>query len=195
MSKAELNLVQSCFHTELSRRDFFDRVVRYGIAGAMATLVPSTVLSRALAPPPPKQDNWRRCNKCLTMFYNGFRTKGRCPKSGAHIRGDESNFKLTYNSAGPGQREWRYCSKCQALFYNGYSSKGVCPAGGGHFAQGFNFTLPHDTNVPGQRDWRFCDKCEVMFYNGWNEKGVCAARGIHNAQGYNFVLDNTVRID
>ncbi|HVS83299.1 MAG TPA: hypothetical protein VHE60_16345 [Pyrinomonadaceae bacterium] len=197
MSKPQSDLIQSCFHTEVSRRDFFDRLVKFGITGAIATFIPTTVFSRALAPPPPKQDNWRRCNKCLAMFYNGYRDKGRCPKGGAHMKRaeDVSNFKLTYDSAGPGQRDWRFCNKCHALFFDGYPNKGVCPAGGGHFAQGFNFTLLHDTNVPGQRDWRFCNKCEVMFYNGWDEKGVCAARGVHVAAGYNFVLDNTVPFD
>ena len=193
MSKPQSDLIESCFHNEVSRRDFFDRMVKFGVTGAVAALMPS-VLARALAaPPPPKQDNWRVCYKCATMFYNGFRTKGRCPKSGAHLTHDDSNYRLTYNSPGPGQRDWRFCNKCNALFFNGDAKKGVCAAGGGHFAQGFNFTLRYDNQAVGRHDWRYCNKCQAMFYDGEsNYKGVCAAGNFHVAAGYKFVLDDTV---
>ena len=189
------SLIKSCNHSEVSRRDFFDRILKFGIGGAIATLIPGALVGRALPPPAPEQNNWRHCRRCRTLFYNGYKDKGICPARGRHDWDRVSNYKLTYDSPGPGQREWRYCTKCKALFWNGYPNKGVCPAGaGGHFAQGFNFTLRHD-NSPGQRDWRFCNKCEVLFYNLDGQQGICAAGNGHVAAGYKFVLNNLVRFD
>jgi hypothetical protein len=196
MSEPQSDLIESCFQNEVNRRDVLDRLLKFGITGAVAALMPSAVFARAFAaPPPPDQNDWRRCNKCATLFYNGYRTKGRCSKGGAHIRNGDLNYKLTYDSPGPGQRDWRFCNKCNALFFNGYAKKGACAAGGGHFAQGFNFTLRFDNNAVGQHDWRFCNKCETIFYDGEPNKGVCAAGGGHVAAGYKFVLDDSVRFD
>ena len=195
MSKPLSDLIQPCFQNELTRRVFFDRVLRTGITAAVATLVPGAVVAEALAAPPPNQNEWRHCRRCRTLFYNGYRDKGICPARGRHDSDRVSNYKLTYNSPGPGQAEWRYCNKCKALFWNGYPNKGICPGGGGHFAQGYNFTLRFDDRAAGQRNWRFCNKCEVLFYNLEGLAGVCAAGGGHVAAGYKFVLDNLVRID
>jgi hypothetical protein len=30
------------------------------------------------------QTEWRFCQKCFVMFYNGYQEKGRCPTGGAH---------------------------------------------------------------------------------------------------------------
>lgn len=194
----EITDVTNRIQGEVARRDFIGHFVKVGIGGLIVTLLPATVSSTVLPIAASPQDNWRQCNKCWTLFFNGFRTKGRCPKGGAHIKStNDRNFKLTYDMPESAHRQinWRYCEKCQALFYNGFSKKGVCAGGGSHSAQGFNFALPHDTNVQGQRDWRFCQKCYVMFYDGENNKGVCAAGTFHSAQGYKFILDSSVRID
>jgi uncharacterized paraquat-inducible protein A len=188
---ADVNTVR--VYSEVDRREFLDRLIRSGVVSAIALLVPSTTIANVLPMAPPKQANWRQCKACLTMFYNGFRNKGRCPKGGTHFKNaDDLDFKLIYNSPESPHRQtnWRYCSKCQALFFDGLKKKGVCAAGGVHSAQGFIFTLPHDANVPGRRGWRFCQKC-----NGGDDKGVCASGGAHSAQGFNFILDDTVRID
>jgi hypothetical protein len=195
MPKTRIDLIKPCLHSEVTRRDFFDRVVKFGVAGAIATLMPGTVLTRALAAAPPNQNEWRLCARCRTLFYNGYRDKGVCPARGRHNADRLSDYKLTYNSSGPGQRDWRFCNKCKALFFDGYSNKGVCPAGGGHVAQGYNFTLRFDNRAVGQREWRFCNKCEVLFFNRDVEKGICTAGGGHVAAGYVFVLDNTVPFD
>jgi hypothetical protein len=187
MSQPQSNLNKTCHHSEVSRRDFFNRLVRVSFAGAIAAFMPGAVLTRSL--PPPNQNEWRSCNKCRTLFYNGFRNKGRCPAGGRHAANLGGQFILTYDSPGPGQRDWRFCNKCFALFFDGFPNKGVCAAGGGHFAQGFNFTLLHDTRAAGhQPNWRFCNKCEVLFYNADSSKGVCAAGGGHVAAGYKFIL-------
>lgn len=189
MSNPESDFIKPCFHREFSRRDFFDRVMKAGIAGAFAALIPGALTPTLGAAPPSNQNEWRRCSKCRTLFYNGFRNKGLCPAGQRHDGMIGANYYLTYDSPGPGQRDWRFCNKCNALFWNGYQSKGVCPGGGGHVAQGFNFTLLHDTKAGGsEKDWRFCSKCEALFYNADSDKGVCAGHGGHVAAGYNFIL-------
>ncbi|MDX6559933.1 MAG: hypothetical protein QOF72_2982, partial [Blastocatellia bacterium] len=189
MSNPESNFVKPCFHSEVSRRDFFDRIMKAGITGAIAALMPGAVTRTLGAAPPPNQNEWRRCSKCRALFYNGFRSKGLCPAGRRHDAMIGANYYLTYDSPGPGQRDWRFCSKCNALFFNGFQSKGVCPGGGGHSAAGFNFTLLHDTRAAGhEKDWRFCSKCEALFYNADSDKGVCAGHGGHVAAGYNFIL-------
>jgi len=104
-------------------------------------------------PPPPldpnAQSNWRYCDKCHVMFFNGFTGKGKCPGGGGH-NAQGYNFKLYHDRApGPNQQNnWRYCDKCFGMFFDGYPGKGVCPSGGGHHAQGYNFVLGH-LPVPG----------------------------------------------
>jgi hypothetical protein len=145
------------------------------------------------------QSNWRNCQKCQAMFFNGFPKKGVCPAGGQHDAAQSFDFLLPRDEPGTNQSqpEWRNCKKCQAIFFNGFPKKGVCPAGGQHDAAlGFNFVLPHDVpphDVPGTTDaqpnWRNCQKCQSMFFNGFPKKGVCPAGGQHDAaRSFNFIL-------
>lgn len=134
------------------------------------------------------QSDWRYCEKCQSLFFDGYEKKGICPAGGAH-QAQGFNFLLTHDVPAPGQDQWRFCDKCQVLFFNGYEkTKGVCSAGGAHNAQGFNFVLLHDSPARGQAQWRFCEKCNALFFNGRPPKGTCPAGGAHSAAGYNFVL-------
>lgn len=139
----------------------------------------------------PEQIDWRYCNKCHGMFYDGYPDKGRCAAGGGH-EAIGYNFLLPYDIPGTAnaQTGWRYCHKCHTIFYNDHPEKGLCAAGGGHESAGYGFVLPHD--IPGtavaQPDWRYCHKCHTMFYDGYPEKGLCAAGGGHESAGYNFVL-------
>lgn len=168
-----------------SRRRFFQAGAVF--AGAVTQLAQP---NRAFAGPTDQPD-WRFCNKCESMFYNGYPDKGRCPAGGAHTA-QGYNFVLPHDSGETptAQAHWRFCSKCKSMFFNGYTAKGVCSAGGTHFAQGFNFVLAHDIPETStvQRHWRFCQKCFSMFFNGYPNKGVCPAGGIHIAQGFAFAL-------
>ena len=186
MPRFQNDVIDGCCHGT-SRRRFCQRLAKLALTGAGTILVPSTVFALA------RQDNWRNCRKCRTLFFNGYR-RGRCPAGGSHA-GDDRNYKLTYDSPGAGQPEWRFCGKCDAFFYNGFASKGVCPAGGSHFAQGFNFSLRSDGRAVGEHEWRFCTKCEVLFHNASSSVGACAAGGGHNPAGNLYVLDDSVRID
>src|SRR5689334_20554726 len=89
------------------------------------------------------QNKWAKCEQCSSLFYNGYRDKGRCPisSSGVHKWDGGRDYLLFYNSPGPGQSNWRFCYKCKALFYDGYTNKGICKGGGGHVAAGYNFIL------------------------------------------------------
>jgi hypothetical protein len=172
------------------RRSVLDLLGKCGVCAAVGVVLPGSLFAWQS---PAIQDNWRNCNKCSALFFNGYR-RGRCPAGGAHA-GDNRNYKVSYNSPGPGQRDWRFCNKCEAMFYDGYPTKGVCPAGGAHVAQGFNFSLRFDNRAPGEPEWRFCNKCQVIFHNRGGSQGRCAAGGGHVAAGYRFVLDDSVRID
>jgi hypothetical protein len=137
------------------------------------------------------QDNWRYCEKCHVMFFDGYSNKGSCAAGGGHAA---QGFMFVLSYAIPesdhAQAHWRYCEKCHAMFFNGYPIAGVCPAGGAHTAQGYKFVLWHDAKPPetAQTSWRYCEKCHVMFYNGYSDKGRCPAGDGHKAQGFNFIL-------
>ncbi|HWW48572.1 MAG TPA: hypothetical protein VNZ94_12110 [Xanthobacteraceae bacterium] len=103
----------------------------------------------ARARPDQWQFDWRYCNKCSVMFFDGYPNKGRCAAGGGHAA-QGYMFGLAYTNESkrtppPGQNQnaWRFCGKCSALFYDGYPNKGVCPAGGGHAAAGWTFHLPY----------------------------------------------------
>jgi hypothetical protein len=140
----------------------------------------------------PTQNNWRRCQKCNGLFFNGYADKGRCPAGGGHAVFGRGDYLVVYDdSTGPGQGDWRFCTKCKTLFFNGYPAKGVCAADrGGHTAAGYNFFLAHDRRPTGREDayWRFCNKCMGLFYNNAPGSSVCPQGGRHVAQGYQFVL-------
>jgi hypothetical protein len=148
------------------------------------------------------QQDWRFCNKCDGLFYDGYPQKGVCPGSGGHFA-QGFNFELPFNNTnnakgtGDTQKDWRYCGKCHGMFFAGFAGNfGTCPAGGGHNAQGYNFILHHDTatNLGSQNNWRGCGKCSGMFYDGYPTKGHCPAGGAHVAAGYNFVLSHPAEL-
>jgi hypothetical protein len=140
------------------------------------------------------QDQWRFCEKCHSMFFDGFPKKGVCAAGGAH-QAQGFMFSLPHDVAptANAQKDWRFCDKCFEMFFDGIPNKGRCPAGGGHHAQGFPFVLPHDVapTPTAQKDWRFCDKCHAMFFNGVPDSH-CPAGGAHRAQGFMFVLPHSV---
>ena len=136
------------------------------------------------------QGDWRFCNKCRAMFWNGIANKGNCPAGGGHVA-QGFLFSVHYDSNKAGthqlQYDWRFCQKCMSLFWDGSANKGRCSAGGGHVAQGLMFGLDHQPPAgQHQRDWRFCDKCYSLFWDGGPEKGRCPAGGGHRAQGFMF---------
>ena len=145
-----------------------------------------------------EQTNWRYCQNCHAMFFNGYQG-GRCPAGDG--KGSHSAqglfFALPYDvpatDTDTAQANWRFCLQCNVLFFDGYA-RGRCAVGGGrHTPQGINFVLPHDVAATptAQANWRFCQNCNAMFYDGYPDKGKCPAGGAdggHSPQGFNFNL-------
>jgi hypothetical protein len=76
------------------------------------------------------QLDWRFCQKCHVMFFDGYPDKGQCGATGAHVA-QGYMFALPHDipPAPQSQDAWRYCGKCHAMFYDGYPDKGRCDAG------------------------------------------------------------------
>jgi len=138
---------------------------------------------------------WRFCNKCGGMFFDGRPRKGPCSGGGTHeSQGLEFDHARDQPETPRAQANWRLCQKCFLMTYDGFAEKGVCPGGGGHDKwSSANFLLPHDVAVSPvtQGQWRFCRKCFALVFDGSPDKGRCAAGGAHEAQGFNFVLRTT----
>ena len=176
------------------------RVLHLG-QGMLAVGTPSALLSficPAVAATG-DQNQWRFCNKCQAMFFDGYPNKGRCPAGGGHVaQGYE--FILHHDDnrqRAQTQYDWRFCNKCHAMFWDGdKTKKGRCSAGGTHVAQGYMFGLhftnettrtpPSGANIQG--DWRFCGKCMTLFFDGYPNKGRCPAGAGHAAIGWTFHL-------
>jgi hypothetical protein len=91
------------------------------------------------------QGQWRFCDKCFAMFFDGDpNRKGVCDAGGGH-QSQGFLFVLPHDVPGSAtaQSAWRFCSKCFVMFFDGSDNKGHCAAGAGHAAQGFMFVLPH----------------------------------------------------
>ena len=98
------------------------------------------------------QEKWRFCDKCSSMFYDGYEPKtGACPAGGGHHAAGY-NFVLHHDTAATliSQDSWRFCDRCFGMYYDGYAQKGTCPAGGGHHPNGHIFVLSHERppNMP-----------------------------------------------
>lgn len=100
------------------------------------------------------QSRWRKCTKCLTMYFNGGnRDDRRCAGGGAHSHDGKKCYYLPVNRLhGPvlnqenkfSQGGWRFCGRCSSMFFDGYlDNKGACPSGGTHAALGDMFVLRH----------------------------------------------------
>jgi hypothetical protein len=44
------------------------------------------------------QDNWRFCNKCYSLWWNGRSDNGNCAEGGAHEGSGSWNFHLPADS-------------------------------------------------------------------------------------------------
>jgi hypothetical protein len=184
--------------SKTNRRDFLISTAPIAAAPLLLPLFSQQLIARPLGElllsgaPFQNQEEWRYCDKCTVLFFNGGANKGRCQAGGGH-EAQGNDFLLQYGNSAeiPNQQiNWRFCDKCSEMFFDGSPNKGRCPAGNGHHAQGFNFRLPHDinTNANYQSGWRFCNKCSAMFYDGAAYKGKCPAGAGHVAQGFQFVL-------
>ncbi len=146
------------------------------------------------------QLDWRFCQKCNALFYDGFTGKGVCDAGGGHVS-EGFIFALPHDipETPTSQGAWRFCPKCFTMHFDGFPDKGSCAAGGPHAvgAGDFDFILPF--NVPAnpataQDAWTFCRNCQSMFYNGFPGKGFCPANGgAHDGTAsFGFVLPHDI---
>jgi len=160
----------------------------------------------------PTQLDWRFCQRCNAMFYDGLPGKFFCAGAPMPLPGHDGHeaqgyvFDLPYDQQETPniQTGWGQCGKCGVLFFEGAATK-TCVAGGNHEAQGYNFALTHDVpEADGtQAAWRFCVNCSAMFFDGFPTKGACPGnvigrtrelrplRGGHEPSGFVFVLPHT----
>ena len=117
------------------------------------------------------QADWRFCNKCNGMFWNGTADKGRCPAGDGHIpQGFLFSLHFDSNKAGNKiQYDWRFCSKCRTMFWDGNPNKGRCAAGGGHLAQGLMFGLDFET-PPGRTKKIGVSATSAMRFSGMGRR-------------------------
>jgi hypothetical protein len=52
---------------------------------------------------PAGQNNWRFCNKCYSLWWNGRPDNGHCPAGGAHEGSGSWDFCLLGDPVGLGQ--------------------------------------------------------------------------------------------
>lgn len=140
------------------------------------------------------ENNWRWCNRCDGLFWDGEADKGKCPAGGGHTAGGVRNYILAIN-AGSGQANWKWCKNCQGLWFSGSPTTGKCPAsGGGHVVIDNNIYFMAQNTGAGEGDWRWCRRCEGMFWGGKPTKGKCPAGGSHDpsASGNYFLMATNV---
>jgi len=124
------------------------------------------------------QPDWRFCDKCNSLFWNGDGGNGVCARDGGPHRAAGFNFQVPFTPGEVAQPDqfWRYCVKCASLFYQG--DNGVCPKDhGAHAGAGWYFSPSENapTSLEWQGSWRQCSKCAGLYFDGYPDKGCCPA--------------------
>jgi hypothetical protein len=140
----------------------------------------------------PTQRDWRWCDKCQGLYFDGGWAGSCCPAGDTHRAANQShsgNYSLPMDAdvAADRQSGWRWCNRCQGLFYGPAITSSRCPAGGTHAAPGQSGSSdysPFHNVAPDpdrQSDWRWCDKCQGMFFGPGVVNSRCPAGGTHRA--------------
>lgn len=141
------------------------------------------------------QSNWRYCENCCGLWFNGGGSTGVCPdpaSGGSHVLTGSGDYTLELTPAlVSGQGDWRWCQKCQGLYFNGNPAAGVCPAGGAHDVTGSgDYVLQTGTIAGLQDNWRWCIQCQGLFFNGGPQAGPAPGR-IGFCPAWRHVLGDT----
>jgi hypothetical protein len=138
---------------------------------------------------PARQDNWRWCMGCGTLFYPPTERATQCPAFGAFHRegggAPSSNYLVTPDAQGA----WTWCSKCGALHRAGGRDR--CPANpsGPHSVEGsgkYTVLVGGDEGEL-QSGWRWCNNCGVLHYPGGPNR--CVAGGSHGSSGDTYRVE------
>lgn len=171
-------------------------VLRLGLAavlGGASALEATGALAATRSP----QGNWRWCNNCSGLWFNGDAAGSNiCPAGGPHPFYPDYNYLLRYGSKTPAghQGNWRYCNKCRGLWFAGGAGTSSCPAGGRHSSQGSrNYRLRYGAPPASGNwddDWHSCTKCKGLFWL-FGDAGQCPAGGEHSPGGREYKLSFT----
>jgi hypothetical protein len=122
------------------------------VAGAKTRILPHRaagyVFALPSAPGPSREPGWRQCGRCKSLFYDGWDSKGACPKWDqprpghvAEAGGREYILPFNVPARATQQDNWRFCTKCYVLFYLPHNADSACAAGGLHHAHENNYVL------------------------------------------------------
>ncbi len=103
------------------------------------------------------QSDWRRCKRCLALFYNGY-GQGKCAADPDAQEPHEADMKRDFwvPHGRPETKNveagWEFCTKCNVLFYARSKKRNAnhCTGGGEHEAnpEARRYTLTHDRPLP-----------------------------------------------
>jgi len=128
-----------------------------------------------------KQEGWRWCRRCMTMWftqYNG--SSGVCPSGGGHEQDGSGQYLMVVEGGCDPCDGWRWCNQCMALHRRTLTSK--CASGGSHSESGSGaYYVCMGSDHP-QSGWSGCNKCGVLWFTGASG-GDCAAGGVHEESG------------
>ena len=189
-----------CPHDD--RRDRLDPHDVLGLHFVLPHDVPASLTQEA---------NWRHCQKCETLFFDGIAgNRGACHKGGQHEPVAQGlNYALPHDVASDAgnQDGWRQCVRCMSLvFWDGRSELGFCAAGGQHLVEttANNYVLPNDYAEDGhnQSFWYLCGKCLGLYWGGnGRAASVCPKdhgphdRGAFNRPEFNYLLPHDLDPD
>jgi hypothetical protein len=90
--------------SKTNRRDFLISTAPIAVAPLLLPIFsqhllahPSVEKSSLSIAPAETQGDWRYCDKCEVLFFNGAANKGRCPAGGGH-EAQGFNFLLPYGN-------------------------------------------------------------------------------------------------
>jgi hypothetical protein len=69
---------------------------------------------------PNGQKNWRFCNKCCSLGFNGQDDLGKCPGGGVHDHLGSWDFGVLHDGEAGNEDRWKWCNKCMQLCFDGY---------------------------------------------------------------------------
>ena len=96
---------------------------------------------------PPGQRAWRRCRKCVRLWFAGSPSRGACHADPAGHEAEDRDYALPSETDGViGQGGWRWCRKCYSLYFafDPVPGRPTCAAGDEHDPTGSSaYVVPH----------------------------------------------------
>jgi hypothetical protein len=129
------------------------------------------------------QSEWRFCEDCHLLFYQGVHYSTACVVTkGAHNGESSQDIKLAHTIKPPeqAQDQFFWCSRCTCLHYGGPGGEGVCKFGrhdrNGSGLYYMSQAKPATSKNPIAVNW--CNKCYCIFQG--SHEVPCAAGDHHD---------------